>query len=140
MFYKTIQVELLPRILPERRPGGANRATYTNGSEYFFLFACYAISLIKGDNILGMNLKSVTTGHYLTAAGLLYTDRKLANPYSDKSITTNYPRILLDALKKYKKVANRREVITDSMFEYIYTQVSKNDLNLTNSSLQDWLV
>ena len=74
-----------------------------------------------------MNLKAATIGHYLTAtvAAALYTGRKLANPYTDKSTGTNYPDILINALKKYEKIPDRREVITDSMFEYISKQVSE---------------
>ena len=49
-----------------------------------FLLACYVISLIQGDNILGMNLQATMIGHYVTAAALLYTDRDLPNPYTDK--------------------------------------------------------
>ena len=87
-----------------------------------------------------MSIKSATIGHYLTAAALLYTARKVANPYTDESIATNYPKILIDALKKYEKVAKRRQVITDSMFEYISQQRHDKSPNSLENTFQDWAV
>ena len=53
-------------------------------------------------------------------------------------MATNYPKILIKALKEYEKVPDRREVITDTMFEYINAQANiSNDDGLT-AALKDW--
>lgn len=99
--------------------------------------ACFAIELIRGDTILGLSIKSNTISNYLTAAAKLYTDRQLPNPFTSK-VATNYPKILIKALKEYEKVPDRREVITDTMFEYINEQASMSDDNSLTAALKDW--
>lgn len=104
-----------------------------------FFLGCYVVSLIKGDNILGINIKAATISSYLTAAAKLYTYLMLQDPLADcKEIKINYPKILLKALQKYEKEPERREVITDSMFEYIDELAEKEDKDSLISSLNDW--
>ena len=50
---------------------------------------------------------------------------------------TNYPKILVTALSKYKKVTNRCEVITYSMFEYINNKASAAELDSLERSFKD---
>ena len=84
-----------------------------------YLLGCFVVNLIQGDNILGLNLKSSTVTKYVNAASELYTNRGHPNPFTTKTIKTNYPIIIIEALSKYEKAPNRKEVITDSMFEHI---------------------
>ena len=86
-----------------------------------FLLGCFCVSLIQGDNILGLNLKSSTIKEYMKAAADLYPQRSrnLEKPFQHPSLEVDYPLVLIKALKKYEEVPNRREVITDSMFCYI---------------------
>ncbi len=76
---------------------------------------------------------------YLSAITKLYEDRNLPNPVSTKSIKVNYPDLLLKALKKYEKVANRREVIADCMFQYIDKLAESAHEDSLISALNDWL-
>ena len=103
-----------------------------------FLLGCFAISLIQGDNILGLNLKSTTIKGYTSAAADLYEDRSLANPFKIRTIKTNYPSIIIKALAKYEKIPDRREVITDSMFEYIDELAMLSDDDGLHSAFKDW--
>jgi hypothetical protein len=79
------------------------------------------VALINGDNILGLNLKADTIENYVKAAAKLYTDRGLDNPYKpEKSkLKENFPEILIKALRKYEEKKDRKECVTDTMFEYI---------------------
>ena len=63
--------------------------------------ACYAINVIKGDNILGLNLQSSTVRKYVEAVAMLYKDAKLPNTFRADSLAVNYPEVLLQALAKY---------------------------------------
>ena len=103
------------------------------------LLGCFAINLIQGDNILGLNLISSTISNYMNAASELYTDRNHPSPFTQKELRTNYPKIIINALSKYKKVPNRKEVITDSMFEYIDELAPKSDTDSLVSLFKDWL-
>ena len=102
-----------------------------------FLLGCFAISLLKGDNILGKNFKGDTVHGYLRAAGELYEDTKTANPYSYE-VETNFPRIIVDALRKYEKIEDRREIITDSMFQYMDEVGTSEDVDSLEAALNDW--
>ena len=63
----------------------------------------------------------------------------MKNPFTCKTLKTNFPRIIVDALSKYEKVPNRKEVITDTMSEYIdkVAASSSSDDDLI-STLKDW--
>ena len=104
-----------------------------------FLLGCFVINLIQGDNILGLNLKSSTISNYVNAASQLYTERDHPNPFTFKELKINYPKIIITALSKYEKVPDRKEVITDSMFEYIEELASQSDEDSLISSFKDWL-
>jgi hypothetical protein len=87
---------------------------------------------------LGLNIRADTMSNYLTAAAALYTDKDRLNPFRDSSIKKNCPSIILKALKKYEKVANRREVITDSMFSYVDKLASKSRTDDKVSVMNDF--
>ena len=87
---------------------------------------------------MGINIKADTIGNYLSAAAELYTDKNLPNPYSNKSINKSHPHVILSALRKYEKVAKRREVITEGMFKYIDELASRSTRDSLASALKDW--
>lgn len=86
---------------------------------------------------MGINIKADTIGNYLSAAAEIYTDKNLPNPYS-KTINKSHPHILLRALRKYEKVADRREVITEAMFMHIDDLASRSTRDSLASALKDW--
>ena len=88
-----------------------------------------------------MNLKADTIRGYLRAAAELYTDRDRdrPDPFSTKLLKTNYPKIVCDALGKYEGLPNRREIVTDSMFEYVDKQAEGASPDSREKALKNWL-
>lgn len=82
-------------------------------------------------------MRSSTINNYLTAAAKLYTDQHLPNPFSSK-VAINYPKVIIKALKEYEKIPDRREVITDSMFEYINVRAKESAEDSLIAALQNW--
>ena len=105
-----------------------------------FVLGCYAVSLIQGDSILGMNILSATIKKYIQAAAALYTARRIENPYEpeDNQLDENFPDIIIKALKKYEKIPKRREVITDSMFVYINEKAQDSREDSLENAFKDW--
>ena len=105
-----------------------------------FLLGCFCVSLIQGDNILGLNLKSSTIKEYMKAAADLYPQRSrdLERPFQHPSLEVDYPLVLIKALKKYEEVPNRREVITDSMFCHIDNLAHKYHVDSLHEAFKDW--
>lgn len=69
----------------------------------------------------------------------MYTDRRLPNPFDSKNLAEeNAPQIIIDALKKYEKIPDRREVVTDEMFEYVNELASSAHPDSKISALKDW--
>ena len=75
-----------------------------------YFLACYAVSLIQGQTILGTPSRHQTIVNYLTTAYTLLRDRN--HPFDSKE---DYIDIILSALKKYEVIPNRRNMITDEM-------------------------
>ena len=109
-----------------------------------FLLGCYVISLLQGDSILGLNLRSATINGYCTAAASLYTEksRYLDNPFKpvDTRLSENYPDLLIKALSKYEDMPERQESITDAQFIYINDLAQKSDMDSKERALNDWFV
>ena len=80
-----------------------------------YFLACYAVSLVDGDTILGGSIRSRTLRHYITDAKTLFTARNLVT-IGIKD--TDYVDIIVNTVQKYEKVANRRNMITDSMVSW----------------------
>jgi len=107
-----------------------------------FVLGCYAVSLIRGDSIMGMNILSSTIKRYIQAAAALYTARRIENPYEPEQtqLDENFPEIIIEALKKYEKIPKRREVITDSMFAYINEKAQESQKDSLENVFKDWAV
>lgn len=103
-----------------------------------FLLACWAVSLISGDNILGLNIKSTTVKGYMKAAAKLYVRAELPDPFNNSNVTVNYPEIIITALSKYESKPDRKEPVTDSMFLYIAEQARASRQDSMLAALKDW--
>jgi len=121
------EAELYEPTLPTIHPCHSN-----------FLLGCFAINLIRGDNILGLNLKSSTIQGYVSAAASLFTDRKQHDPFKLKTLRINYPAIIIKALSKYEKQEKRKEVVTDSMFEHIDELAEADHVDGLHCAFKDW--
>ena len=104
-----------------------------------FLLACYAISLIHGETIKNIRIRYATLKGYLARAVECWTDRNKASP---RLAETDYIHLLLEAVRKYEKVPNRREMITDSMFANMIDLYKQYQLTAPDSlvvALFEWV-
>jgi hypothetical protein len=81
-----------------------------------FIIACYAVSLTKGETLLGRNIRYATLKGYIKQAIECHKCRQLPSP---ELADINYVKIITNTVKKYEKVPNRREMIHDVMFQHI---------------------
>ena len=86
-----------------------------------------------------MNLRSLTITAYVKAAAKLYTNQNQEDPFNNKTLEVNYPDILIKALEKYKKIDDRREVITNFMFKYIARAAAGTPADSLENSPKDWI-
>ena len=86
---------------------------------------------------MGKNIKGDTVHHYLRAAGDMYEATNQINPYTCE-LKTNFPEIVVKALRQYEKIEDRREIITDSMFEFIEEVGRSSDQDSLEDAFSDW--
>ena len=79
---------------------------------------------------------------YVEAAAKLYTNRKCDNPFKPEKedLRENFPELIITALEKYEKVKNRKEPVTDSMFQYIIDLAKKEPPDSLICALRDWFI
>ena len=96
---------------------------------------------MRGDTILGSDIKSDTMIEYCIAAADLYTKRGLDNPFQPKheELEENIPEMLCSGLKKYEAMPDRKECITDSMFAHINDLSKESESDSLISALKDWI-
>lgn len=87
-----------------------------------FILACYAISLVNGETLLSRKVRYGTLKNYMSAATKCHTDLGLPSP---RSAPVDYVKIVLEAVRKYELVPDRREMIHDSMFDHMLTLYRK---------------
>jgi hypothetical protein len=104
-----------------------------------FMLGCWVLSIMKGDNILGLNIRSSTIRNYVKAAAKLYTARRLADPFESPALEINYPAVLIKALKAYESIPNRREIICDAMLEHIERLARQAPQDSLYASFFNWL-
>ena len=101
-----------------------------------YLVACFAVSLIRGETIQGTKVRHATLRKYAKAVVLMHKDRDLPSPYG---APVDYITIVLNAVKKFEKQKNRRDMIHDEMIhhmEKIHPQFNEDSLN---AALIDWI-
>ena len=74
-----------------------------------YFLACYTVSLVQGETILGIPVRHTTIKKYLTAAHDLF-DKGVAYELEHKFV-----EIILKFVKDYEDVPKRRRMITDKM-------------------------
>jgi hypothetical protein len=106
--------------------------------------ACYTASLVSGDNLLCSTLKSGTISRYLHAAAEFSLSNNIINPCLDTTgKQSKYVKDILNEVKRWEVVPNRREPLTKEIIDYIHKKRSKlakcnpNNLYL---ALTDWLI
>ena len=105
-------------------------------SRNYFL-ACYSIALVQGNTILGGSIRSRTLRHYINDAKQLFTALKIPTRSHGN---TDYIDIIYTAVKKYEKVANRRNMISDSMMTWLLSSSKESSLDSATSAIIDWII
>ena len=100
-----------------------------------YFLACYAVSLVQGQTILGTLIQYSTVKKYLTAAYKLFNDRSL-----DFRSKYDYIEVILKALKNYEEVPKRRNMITDSMMHWLVAEAKRQDQDHATTSIVDWIL
>ena len=112
-------------------PGMPNQS---NECRNYFL-ACYAVSLIQGQTILGTPIRYQTVLNYLKGAFKLLRDRK-----SSFESEKDYVGIILSALANYECVPNRRNMITDGMVQWLINASRTQGPDSAMVSITDWII
>jgi hypothetical protein len=105
-----------------------------------FIIACYAVSLTKGETLKGRRIRHATLRGYVQQAIACHTSRKLPSP---TMADMDYIKTITEAVRKYEKVPNRREMIHDAMFHFIIQQYKKfrtHSPDALVTALCEWLV
>ena len=102
-----------------------------------YFLACYAVSLIQGDTIQGITIRSRTVKHYIADAKVLFSTRNI--PTKDLH-SPDYLETILQAHKAYESVPNRRSMITDTMMIWLHEAAQKEGEDSELRAICDWLI
>ena len=102
-----------------------------------FFLATWAISLIQGENILGLQLRANTINLYLNAAANLITARGNPNPLDPDA--HKWTRFVIDKLTRYESVKNRREAFTDGMISEFHRRATTAMTDDISECIYDWI-
>lgn len=101
-----------------------------------YLIACFAVSLVRGETIQSKRIRYATIRNYVKAAAGLHRDRDLPSPHG---APTNYITIVLNAVQKFEKQPNRREMIHDEMIHHLEAIRSSYAPDSLEAALIDWI-
>jgi DNA-dependent RNA polymerase auxiliary subunit epsilon len=87
-----------------------------------FIIACYAVSLVQGETIRATPIRHATLKGYIAQALECHAQRKLVSPLTAE---VDFIKIISNAVRKYEKVPNRREMIHDSMYHHMISLKNK---------------
>ena len=99
-----------------------------------YFLACYAVSLVQGETILGTPIRHSTIKLYLAAARLFF-DRHAA-PEADQQFVAT----ILKSVKDYEDVPKRRRMITDKMMRWLVSQAALSDPHSSTCAIVDWIL
>jgi hypothetical protein len=99
-----------------------------------YFLACYAVSLVQGETILGIPIRHSTIKHYLSAAHALF-DRG-ATWQSEQQ----FAEIILKSVKDYEDVPKRRRMITDKMMQWLIDKAAQSSPNSSTRAIVDWIL
>lgn len=104
-----------------------------------FYLACYAVSLVEGETIQTKKVRYSTLMGYIGQAVELHTQRNLPSP---RSADIDFVRIITEAVRKYEKVPDRREMIHDAMYlemVRLYKKYLPSDPDCLVVALCEWM-
>ena len=104
-----------------------------------FVVACYTVALVEGETLLSKKIRHATLQGYIKMACICHTSVRLPDP---RRAPINFIKTITDAVRKYEKVPNRREMIHDAMYEHmlvLYRRFHMKDPDCLLVSLCEWL-
>ena len=108
------------------------------------IMACYAADLASGQTLLCKAIRSGTISRYLSAASDLSIKANIANPCLDiLGKQSKYIKDILNEVKRWESIPNRREPITKDIIKYIIKKgntLHKSNPDNLYSALADWLI
>ena len=105
------------------------RAQPPEARDYFL--ACYTVSLVQGETILGSLVRHSTIKNYLKAA------RELIGEDVDCTSQYQFTDIILKAVKNYEEVPKRRRMITDKMARWLVERAAGEDRDSATRAIVD---
>ena len=99
-----------------------------------YFLACYTVSLVQGETILGIPIRHTTIKKYLTAAHNLF-DKSVAYESEHKFV-----EIILKSVKDYEDVPKRRRMITDKMMQWLITKAKQSGPDSSTRAIVDWIL
>jgi hypothetical protein len=91
---------------------------------------------VQGDTIHHQAIKSATIRGYVKAVCDLHKDRELPSPYT---ADRDYISVVLNAVKKYESVEDRRDMIHDEMIHYMESLRGSYHEDSLEAALIDWI-
>ena len=102
-----------------------------------YFLACYAVSLVQGQTLLGQSIRSRTISNYLKAVYNLFDARHLSyRPL----LETDYIDIVLKTVRDYESVPNRRNMISDPMIRWLVIEAKKHHTDDAFCSTVNWIL
>ena len=105
-----------------------------------FLLACYTVYLILGNTLKCLRIKHSTLRKYVNQAASLHIARKLPDPLQPSFLEHDMVSVLLNAVKAYEKVPNRKEMITDAMVTHMLQECTLSPPDSLQRSILDWIL
>ena len=100
-----------------------------------YFIACYAVSLIQGQMILGTPIHHHTVANYLTAVYQLPESQK--HQFDSKK---DYIEIILSTLANYECIPNRRNMIIDGMIQWFINKAKPHSADSAMAAITDWII
>lgn len=115
-------------------------ATSPIGARHFLL-SCYVVSLIQGKTIKKIRIRHATLRGYLARATHLHLQRQLPDPTEPTFLDgDDLISPLLNAVRAYEQVTDRKEMIFDSMIAHMLLLGKLAPPNSLHSALVDWII
>lgn len=116
-------------------------ATAPSGARHFLL-SCYVVSLIQGETIKKIRIRHATLRGYLGQAIRLHLQRQLPDPTEPTFLGEDDDLIspLLDTVRAYEQVKDRKEMIFDSMMAHMLLLGKLASPNSLHAALVDWII
>jgi hypothetical protein len=105
-----------------------------------WFLACYAVSLIQGETLKGISIRSKTVKHYIQDAVGLFKSRSLPNPLKLKYDKKCNITLVTRALEAVETVPDRRHMIHDSMMHWLVNLAKSAGSDSHIQAMVDWFI